>query len=701
MEAVKGVLKSLSPPFNGGWRFGSLEPDISIVGFIGDQRAGDLLVCTGAWKHHAKYGKQFQVETVEVEVPKDVMGIRNYLDRHLKFVGPITAGKLVDAFGEDLFKVIESDPEALVKIPGITPTRASEIQKEYMEIKQDQEHDVFFASNGITLNLRNRLVVRYGTKAKAIQVVKDNPYLLADQVFGVGFKKADAIAQQMGIKKESRRRANAGISWLLGEASDGEGHCYLPYSELMKRAREILGTPDAVIDHAVRNGVEEGRLIATNLGNIYHRDLWKAERAVADKLRQLASSPHDAVMHNLTGEDLAELDPDQQAALKHALSHKVSVITGGPGTGKTHTLKQILAALGRDREVELASPTGKAAKRMMEATGRNARTIHRLLGYSPQANRFTIDADNPIEADMVVIDESSMIDIKLMQSLLSAVNGRTSILFVGDADQLPSVGAGRVLSDMIESGAIPVSRLTILHRQARDSLINRNAQRINAGHKIELAEEGSDLQFFPEEEADRIPETIVRAIQRIPARFGIPSDGIQVLCPQKRSVIGTENLNKILQPILNPTAATGKLENTQFLKGDRVIQTRNNYDLEIFNGDIGTVMGSDKEHLIISFEDIAGRRTVYYPRLNENELSLAYALTIHKSQGSEFPCVIVPVHHCNHIMLKKNLIYTGITRGKKLVILIGQMKAINHAIRTLDGSKRYSNLANLIREELK
>lgn len=700
MEAVRGILKSLSPSYNGGWRFGSLEPDISIVGPIGDQRTGDLLVCTGAWKSHSKYGRQFQVETVAVEVPKDVMGIRHYLDRHFKFIGPVTAGKLVEAFGENLFQIMEADPEALTKISGITRTRAEEIHREYLGIKNDQELDVFFASNGITLNLRNRLVDRYGSKANAIKVIKENPYVLADQVWGVGFKKADAIAMAMGIKRDSRRRANAGISWLIGEASEGEGHCFLPYSELLKRAREILGTPDSVIEQAVKNAIESRKLITDNYGNIYLPDLWHAERNIADRLRKLVTAHHATIMRNLDRLDLQQLDIDQRAALEHALSNRISIITGGPGVGKTHTLKYILTALGSDCVVELAAPTGKAAKRMTEATGRNARTIHRLLGYSPLSGGFTVDADNPVECDVLVIDESSMIDVKLMQSLLGAVGRHTGVLFVGDVDQLPSVGPGRVLADMIDSGALPVSRLSILHRQAAESLINVNAKCVNSGKKIRLNGWDSDFQFFEEDNAEKIPELIVRAIQRIPDKFGIPMEGVQVLCPQKRSAIGTENLNKILQPVLNPLATDdgSKIEGSRFRLGDRVIQTRNNYDLEVFNGDIGTVKYANKDNLLVDFEDVAGKRSISYPREHADDLQLAYALTIHKSQGSEFPCVIIPIHHCNHIMLKRNLLYTGITRGKQLVILIGQMKAANHAARTMDSTKRYSNLQQLIKE---
>jgi exodeoxyribonuclease V alpha subunit len=637
------------------------------------------------------------VETVEVEVPKDVMGIRNYLDRHFKFIGPVTAGKLVEVFGEDLFRVIESNPEALVGIPGITMDRSMEIHGEYLEIKNDQEHDIFFASNGITMNLKNRLVDRYNSKARAIEVIKENPYVLADEVWGVGFKRADAVAMVMGIRPDSRRRAVAGVGWLLNEASQGEGHCYLPYRELLNRANGIMGTPEATIEGAVKAGIDAGRLVATTEGNVYRKPLFDAERSVAARLRKLVSSYHKTVFHNLTESDLSELDSDQRSALEHAIGNKISIITGGPGAGKTHTLKYILKALG-NREIELAAPTGKAAKRMTEATGREARTIHRLLGYSPTMGGFTIDANNPIEADMVVIDESSMIDIKLMASLLDAIESNTGVLFVGDSDQLPSVGPGRVFADMIESEILPVSRLTFLHRQSEKSMINVNAKAVNAGRKIQLEGFDADFQFFPEEDSEKIPELIVRAIQRIPGRFGIPSDGIQVLCPQKRSAIGTKNLNDILRPVLNPRATSGKLDGTWFVEGDRVIQTRNNYDLEIFNGDIGIIEGADKDNLIVAFDDVRSKRVIAYPRCDSDDLQLAYALTIHKSQGSEFPCVIIPVHNRNHIMLKRNLLYTGITRGKKLVILIGQMKAVNHATRTIDSSKRYSNLQQLIKD---
>jgi exodeoxyribonuclease V alpha subunit len=707
MEAIKGVLKSLSQSYNGSWRFGMLQADepISIVGAIPDLQLGDLVVCRGQWKQHAKYGRQFQVEHAEVEIPKDAMGVRCYLDRHFKWVGPVLAGKLVERFGDDLFHIIERQPELLSGISGITQTRALEIHNEYLSIKNDQQLDTFFAGNGITVGLRNRLVDRYGSKQKAIEAIKENPYALADEVFNVGFKRADAIAMQMGIKKDSRRRASAGIKWILGESAESEGHCCLPLRTLVERSRQILEAGEARISEEIQKGLNSGNLVLLG-DDLYRADLYRAEISVAAKLRELTVAHHAPVMHNLTRADIEELDSDQHQALINALSSKISVITGGPGTGKTYTLNYILKALGRKTSIELAAPTGKASKRMSEATGYPARTIHRLLEYSPQNNCFNRNAENPLECDTLIIDESSMIDIKLMANLMDAVTTKTQVIFTGDVDQLSSVGPGRVLADMIDSGNIPVSRLTQLHRQAQESLININAKRINSGKKLDLSTAKSDFWFVPEEDPQKIPELIIKAIQKIPGQFGLMPDDVQVLCPQKRGPVGTENLNKILKPYLNPNNVAfagsihvdGKLPGVSFFKGDRVIQTRNNYGLEIFNGDIGEVAGADKDYLYVNFEGLGGKVKISYPLVDIDDLKLAYALTIHKSQGSEFPCVIIPVHTTNYMMLKRNLLYTGITRGKRLVVLAGTMKAVSLAIRTIDNSKRNSNLKHFIRE---
>jgi exodeoxyribonuclease V alpha subunit len=400
-------------------------------------------------------------------------------------------------------------------------------------------------------------------------------------------------------------------------------------------------------------------------------------------------------MSELTKDEIAELDEDQQAALALALESKIVIITGGPGVGKTHTTNTIIRALGK-RSIELACPTGKAAKRLSEMTGREARTIHRLLEFSPILGGFTRNRDNPLDYDTLIIDETSMIDVPLMHSLMDALTLNTQVIFVGDHNQLPSVGPGRVLADMIESGIVPVAYLKTLHRQAAKSRININAQKVNAGAKLipadfsEPADSEGDFWFVPEGVAEAIPALVTKIIQAIPGQFGFSFENIQVLCPQRRGPIGTQSMNEILRPVLNPKGE--KLSGSSFQSGDRVIQTRNNYDLGVFNGDIGAVASADRDYLYLNFEDLKGKREVAYPLSDIGDLQLAYALTVHKFQGSENPVIIIPVHTTNYLMLQRNLLYTGITRGKKLVILVGTLKAVNLAIKTVDSSQRYSNL---------
>lgn len=706
-EAIKGTIESISRPYGGGWRFASVQPPgsdpVNVVGVISnDLQAGDVCIFQGRYRDHEKYGRQFHATAAQLEIPKDVRGIQDYLDRHFKWVGPTIARRLVEEFGENLFRVMKDTPDRLTRIQGITPARAREICDEYRAIECDREFDVFFATHGITLNMRNRLLERYGEKEQAVRVIKDNPYTLADEIWGIGFKRADQIALSIGIGKESGRRLRAGVAWVLQEASESDGHCCLPFEELVERAQKILQGGKEKISRIVSSLVQEKRLIDVE-GEIYRPDIFKAETFVAEKLRALASAHHEEMMREITEDELRKMDEDQRRGLELALSSKVCAITGGPGVGKTYLVNLIIQALG-DRKIELAAPTGKAAKRMSEVSGRPARTIHRLLEFNPILGEFQVNAENPLDCDTLIVDETSMIDIHLMAVLMAAVTTKTQVIFVGDADQLPSVGPGRLLADMIQSETIPVARLKTLHRQAAASLINVNAQRINAGEKLDLSTAQGDFWFCPEETTEKIPGLIVRACLAIPQRFkksenpdvNLTFDDIQVLCPQKRGAIGTEELNKLLRPVLNPNGE--KLAGSTFCTGDRVIQMRNNYRLEVFNGDVGRVLGADREHLFVEFDDLQGKREVAYSHIDAGELQLAYALTVHKSQGSEFPAVIIPVHTTNYLMLRRNLLYTGITRGKKLVLLIGTLKAVNLAIRTVDADKRYSNLERWIRE---
>jgi exodeoxyribonuclease V alpha subunit len=735
METLTGKVAAVRGPFNDGWCILNVTiPDApepaTVVGALSNFQPGDQVTFEGKYKSHPRYGRQFAAVNATLDVPRDVAGIRDYLNNSFRWIGPVLAKRLTETFGEDLFNVLENSPERLATIQGITADRAREIHQEYLRVKSDREDDLWFSRHQITLNMKSRLIDAYGSKEEAIKHVRRNPYLLADEVWGIGFKKADAIALSIGIPRDSAVRAGACLRYVLSQASS-EGHCYLPGPDLAARVLEMLGSNNhALVEQAVADGISSEKITSLpqeTETHIYPSSLYGAELSIAVKLQMLAASHHTEMISELSTSEIGALDPDQAKALALAMTSKVLIITGGPGVGKTYTINEIIRALG-DREIALAAPTGKAAKRMSEMTGREALTIHRLLEYSPQFGGFRRNLDNPLTCDTLIIDETSMLDVPLMASLLEAVTPATQIIFVGDVDQLPSVGPGCVLRDMIDSGILPVARLSTLHRQAAQSLINLNAQTIRRGEKPKLAQEG-DFWFIPEETAEKIPEQIIRIIEAIPnnfytcggslcrvqngetlqeilARSESPTyasqvqpfffSDIQVLCPQRRGPVGVENLNRTLRPFLNPEGA--ELHGTSFLSGDRVIQTKNNYDLEIYNGDIGVISGASQHYLYVDFDDLKGTRTVEYPKEDQKELQLAYALTIHKSQGSEFPVVIIPVHTTNYMMLQRNLIYTGITRGKKLVVLVGTTKALNLAIKTVDSMSRYSNLKKWLKE---
>ena len=693
METIEGTVETISRAYNGGWRIARVHPHGTVTGVLPNLEPGDVCIFQGRWKEHPRYGKQFDAKHAHVDTPRDIQGIRHYLARHFSWIGPQIARKLLERFGETLFTVMEGYPDRLAEVPGITPERAREIHETFLSIKGDQECDVFFSTHGITLNMLAKLVGQYGSKQKAIERIKENPYRLARDVWGVGFKRADEIALSLGIKTNSPYRLEAGLMWTLREAS-GEGHCFLPKEEFLKRAAKALGVNrNGDLAEALEDLVEKETVMEGPADRLYQTRLWDAERDTAICLRRLLNIPHARMMNELSPEILEDMDPDQRRALELALSSRVSIITGGPGTGKTWTINRIIQALGyREGQIELAAPTGKAAKRMTEATGRPARTLHRLLGYNPSEDSWFHHCDNPLECKALIVDETSMIDIELMAILVDAIDpGGTQVIFVGDVDQLPSVGPGRVLADMIESGVVPTARLQTLHRQAAESLINRNAQRINAGESLVLDGSAPDFAYFEADDADHIRELLPGIVAKVHDRLGYAYSDVQVLCPQKKGKIGAHELNDALRGLLNPGSA--RIAESFYQRGDRVIQLRNNYDLRVFNGEIGSVLGDHQEregtkNLVIEFDE----REVLYPKAAQDELALAYALTVHKSQGSEFPVVVIPVHTTNYMMLKRNLLYTAITRGKRLVVLVGSMKAISLAIRTLDSHERYSGL---------
>jgi len=731
VETISGTIKDMSRPFTGGWRIIRISgiPEKATGVLPLDFEVGDCVTLEGKYEETG-YGRQFKFSNATRELPRDTMGIIHYLDR-LRWVGPTLARRLVEAFGPALFEVIEHSPGKLSEVNGITPARAQEIHEKYISIMSDRTIDVYFSTHGITPSLLNRLMDTYGTKEKAKKQIEANVYLLADDVWGIGFKKADAIAVSTGIKKESRRRLTAGIRYVLQEASGREGHTCLPFEELVKRAVEILEagkekvvevlsemiaagklvdfTPgremmgmeaqkksDALKEEALPFEGDAGKVDATTpapVTYIYTAEMWTAEIDVAQSLLKFVSTPHAAMISELSSDEINSLDQDQLRGLDLAMTSKIMVLAGGPGVGKTHLINFIIRAMGRDLNIALAAPTGKAAKRMSEATGgRAAMTIHRLLAFHPEVG-FRHNQDNPLDVDVLVIDETSMVDVQLMASLLSAVNPeKTQLILVGDPAQLPSVSAGRVLGDIIESWIIPTVHLTTLHRQAAKSYINRNAQRINRGEKVELKNDGdSDFFFVTEEDKHGIAPMIEKVCVKFSAHYGFDLKDIQVLCPMKKGPAGTIELNRRLRPVINVEGVA--IGGTPFLTGDRVIQTRNDYKKMVFNGDMGIVLGGDASAVVVMIDD----REVEYASKDFEQLQMAYALTVHRSQGSEFPVVVIPVHTTNYIQLRRNLLYTAITRAKRYVVLVGQQKAINLCIRTTDASNRFTNLARRLR----
>lgn len=705
LEAIQGVIESISRPFNGGWRFLTVRCDreaIKVNGTLPDGvEVGDFCSFQGRWTASEKYGDQFRFEQVCRETPKDIRGIQNYLDQRFKWVGPSVSRALVQRFGDKLFDVIERRPMELVQVNGITAARALEMQHQYKEIKLDQEQDLWFSTHGITPNMQLRLVDRYQTKANAVKAIQQNPYRLADEVWGVGFKSADTIALSMGIAKDSQERLRAGILYLLHEASAGKGHTCLREEDLVFEAGKLLEGNGLKIKEALTSLLDRKRVVRH--GNyVYDPRLLAQEQYIARRLRALVAAHHEQMLNELSAEDLATMGEDQRRGLDLALASKILVITGGPGVGKTWLVDKIIRAIGGNPwDVALAAPTGKAAKRMYEATGREACTIHRLLEFSPIFGGFRRDESHPLDCKTLVIDETSMLDTPLMAALLAGINPtKTQVIFVGDVDQLPSVGPGRILADMIESEIIPTVRLTKLYRTAEASMINTNAQLINAGKSIAYVKGEGQIQDFmvvPEDDKDHLAAMIVKACERFSKVYDFSMKDIQVLAPQKKGPAGIVELNKALRPTLNPDGQP--IPGTTYMTGDRVIQLRNNYDLDLFNGDIGEIFDANGDGLHIHFEEPTGTRKVIYPTKNLDDLQLAYALTVHKSQGSEFPVVIMPVHTTNYIMLVRNLLYTGVTRARKYVILVGTTKAINLAIQTEDSSKRFTNLARFLRDE--
>lgn len=690
---------------------------VTVVGNLIAPAPGEIMKMKGEWHDHPRFGKQFRVSSHRIVLPATVQGIRKYLGSGLvKGIGPVMASRIVKKFGEKTLEVIENRIEDLAGIEGIGRKRIDMIGRAWDEQKEIRDVMIFLQDHGVSTAFGVKIFKKYGWSS--ISLVKENPYRLATDIHGIGFLKADQIAERLGFAKNAPVRAEAGILYVLQSLAD-EGHVLYPYGPLIEKCLEILEVDREVVLRAIGALDLEGRIVIEDLNSdlaefeanrkaVYLSRFHASERGIEELLKRLIQSPRglrpiqvDRALPWVQERIHMELASKQVDAIKRALTEKVMVITGGPGTGKTtiiHALIQIYR--GMRARVLQAAPTGRASKRMEEATGYPARTIHRMLEYSFRKGGFQRNQDNPLEVDVLIVDESSMIDTILMYHLLKAVPPEAAVVLVGDVNQLPSVGAGSVLKDIIRSGAVPVVELTDIFRQAEKSLIVVNAHKINRGVVPEAGPSAGTLEdfyFIEKEEPESALNLIMELVcERVPGRFHLdPVEDIQVLSPMHKGVVGTENLNQQLQGALNPSNKALVRAGRMLRLHDKVMQVRNNYEKEVFNGDTGRITAIDEEggQVTVTYE---GRPVPYdYPELDE--IALAYAITVHKSQGSEYPAVIMPILTQHYILLQRNLIYTAVTRGKRLVIMVGSKKALAMGVHNNQIMRRYTNLAEMIK----
>ena len=723
VESLQGVVERLTyHSEESGYTIARLQVPraselLTIVGSFANIQAGQTLQLQGTWRDHPKYGAQFQVSQYRETKPATLTGLEKYLGSGLiKGVGRVTAKRIVAHFGLETLEIIENQIDRLVEVPGIAHKRIKLIQTAWTTQKAIKEVMLFLQSHGVSTTYAVKIYKQYGDNS--IAIVTQNPYQLATDVYGIGFVTADAIARNLGIAPSSEFRYRSGILHVLGEASE-EGHCFLPATGLVDRVVSRLAIADYTPDPEQAKGlieqmVRDNELVKTEqpvpaIGEFayYAPTFYGAEQKLADRLNHLLNQPFSVDLPRVqnwidrfierTGTVLSD---DQRQAVETAASQRVVILTGGPGTGKTTTTRTIVAlwkAMGK--AIALASPTGRAAQRLSEVTRQEAKTIHRLLEFDPRTMKFKRDQDSAIPAEAIVVDEASMLDLFLANSLVKAIAPDAQLLLVGDTDQLPSVGPGNILFDLIRSGKIPVVRLTQVFRQAQASQIVRNAHRINQGQPPQLEAVSntprSDCLWLGTAEPENAPQSIRDLITDLIPTLGFdPVRDLQVLCPMTRGAVGTRNLNGVLQELMNPPAYSKPelVRGGMILRvGDRVIQKVNDYTREVFNGDLGVIGGMDLEEQEVQVQ--FGDRTVTYDYADLNEISLAWAITIHKSQGSEYPVVILPIYMQHYLMLSRNLIYTGLTRAKQLAIVVGPQKAIGLAVRQVKDQQRYTLLA--------
>lgn len=675
---------------------------VTVVGTMPDAHVGSVLLLEGFWKVDGKYGRQFSVEKWEETLPATVYGIEKYLGSGLiKGVGPKFAKRIVQRFGKDTLDVIEETPDLLIEVEGIGQVRVERIKTSWQEQKEIKNIMLFLQSHEVSTSHATKIFKTYG--AQSIEVVKENPYRLADDIWGIGFKTADIIASKLGIEKDRYIRLRSGILYTLNRLSDS-GHCYARREQLIETAAGLLEVDapelEITLDEMIR--VED---VKVEEEAIYLPPFYFSEVGCAKRLLKVLGSPRNVtmdvseVLKQVTQRSDISYDEVQTEAIRLAVLSKVMVLTGGPGTGKTTTTLGIISAYKQAGcRVLLAAPTGRAAKRMSEATGMEAKTIHRLLEYKPPEG-YQKKEESPLEGDVLILDECSMIDVMLMYNLLKALPDSMTLIMVGDTDQLPSVGAGNVLKDIIDSGRIPVVKLTRIFRQAQGSRIIMNAHRINKGEAIDMRG-GKDSDFFFAEEKtnEGIVDRLVKyCTKNLPEYYHVdPLKDIQVLTPMQRSEVGAANLNQVLQNAMNPDGPALKRGGACYRVKDKVMQIRNNYEKEVFNGDIGTISFVDTEERELKV--IFDGREVTYDVTELDELALAYATTIHKAQGSEYPIVVMPISMSHFVMLQRNLIYTGVTRAKKILVMIGDKKAVYYAIKNQKTAQRNTKLSERLKD---
>jgi exodeoxyribonuclease V alpha subunit len=687
--------------------------DIKIVGYFPVLAVGETISVEGNFENHPEHGEQFAVEKYKAEIPMTEKGLKHYLaSGPFKGIGKKMAERLVDHFGLEVLSVIENEPKRLSEVSGIGNNKVNAIIKG-LEAAEDHEAMIFLQGLGLTPGYAGRVIDHYGDNT--VNKIKVNPYLLANEVHGIGFKTADRVAISNGLSIDHPERIRAGIKYVL-EKSLEEGHCFLPHKELLIRTSEALNIDHEYINEQIKQLLDAKDLIreVDDEDKIYLNIYYYAERAVAKSIHNLISW-QALIMLDVESEIVDyekrrgfELANKQRQAVKTALKSGVSVITGGPGTGKTTTVRCIIELFEKaNKKVELAAPTGRAAQKLSESSNKSAKTVHRLLEYSytEGAMQFAKNADNPLTTDVLIIDEVSMVDIMLMYQLLQAVPPGCQVIFVGDVDQLPSVGAGNVLRDIIDSKIVPVVILDEIFRQEKKSLISYNAHRINQGDFPYINNSSKDFFFVDREDPEAIVKTILGLCKtRLPKYQDVhPIEDIQVLSPMKRTTTGVDNLNILLQKTLNPKRQNDpKLTKGKqaWFEGDKVMQIRNNYTKNVYNGDLGRIIeiNKDKQELIVAFPNHNKKRYVEYTFNELSELTLAYAISVHKSQGSEYPVVVMPITTQHFLMLQQNLIYTGITRAKKMVVLVGTKKALAIAIKNNKVEERYTSLADKLKE---